>query len=89
MTTDNSNIRYVPGNGWRDGPVKMTFRTKMLFINVQLIPNTEIFATQLQMELRVTTRRLYLATQCTCIQFSVIIIIIITDTVKFEVSILF
>jgi hypothetical protein len=52
---------------------------------VQLIPNTEIFATQLQMELTVTSRRL--ATQCTCIQFSVIIIIIITDTAKFEVSV--
>jgi len=60
MTTDNSTICYVPGNGWRDGPAKMTFRTKTLFINLQLIPNTEIFATQLQMELRVTTRRLFI-----------------------------
>lgn len=60
MTTDNRNIHYVPGNSWTDGPAKMNFRTNMLSINVQLIPNTEIFATLLQMELRVTTRRLFI-----------------------------
>jgi hypothetical protein len=60
MTTDNINIQYVPGNGWRGGHAKMTFRTKTLFIHVQLIPNTKIFATQLQMELTFTTRRLFI-----------------------------
>jgi hypothetical protein len=60
MTTDNSNNRYLSGNGWRGGHAKMTFRNKMLFINVQLIPNTEIFSTKLQMELTFTTHRLFI-----------------------------
>jgi hypothetical protein len=59
MTTDNSNNHYVPGNGWRGGHAKMTFRNKMLFINVQLIPNTEIFSTKLQMEMTFTAHRLF------------------------------
>jgi hypothetical protein len=58
MTTYNSNIHYVPSNGWRGGHEQMTFRTKILFINVHLFPTTKIYATQLQMELTFTTRRL-------------------------------
>ena len=42
------------------GEVAMTLGTKMLFINIQFTPNTDILTTQLHMELTFTTRQQFI-----------------------------